>query len=175
MYNVYKDKLRESIRVNNEAKESFEVKLADNIKQDSKSFYAYVRSKQRCKETVGPFTDNNGKIVSDNKVGANLLNDYFVSVFTTEDLNTIPEPENIFTRSINEEGLSTIIISEEIVCKKLGAINSNKSPGVDDLHPKLLYELRNELSKPLAKLYNLSLELGEIPHDWRDANVTPLF
>ena len=51
----------------------------------------------------------------------------------------------------------------------------NKSPGSDEIHPKLLYELRLYITKPLAKLFNLSLKYGVVPEDWRNANVTPLF
>ena len=51
----------------------------------------------------------------------------------------------------------------------------NKCVGVDDLHPKLLYELRHELLKPLCTLFSASVETASIPQDWRDANVTPLF
>ena len=37
-------------------------KLACNIKNDSKSFYAYVRSKQNVKDKVGPLEDSAGNI-----------------------------------------------------------------------------------------------------------------
>ena len=39
----------------------------------------------------------------------------------------------------------------------------------------MLFELREELASPLAKLFNSSLESGSVPSDWRDAGVTPLF
>ena len=45
LYDIYKSKLRLSVRENNKAKRNFEERLANNIKNDSKSFYAYVRSK----------------------------------------------------------------------------------------------------------------------------------
>ena len=54
-------------------------------------------------------------------------------------------------------------------------INVNKSLGPDNLHPKLLLELRNHLVKPLTKLYNLCIEQGIVPQDWKVANVVPLF
>ena len=50
---------------NNNAKIKFEQNLANNIKLDSKSFYSYVRSKQRSKVRVGPLKDSAGNIVSD--------------------------------------------------------------------------------------------------------------
>ena len=37
---------------------NFEQKLAQNIKSDSKSCYAYVRSKQNVRDKVGPLEDN---------------------------------------------------------------------------------------------------------------------
>ena len=45
----------------------------------------------------------------------------------------------------------------------------------DELHGKLLYEIRYEIVKDLTKLFNLSLETGVVPQDWRDADVCPLF
>ena len=51
----------------------------------------------------------------------------------------------------------------------------NKCPGPDEIHPKLLYELRLYITKPLAKLFNLFLKYGVVLEDWRNANITPLF
>ena len=41
-----------------------EHKLAQHIKSDSKSFYAYVRSKQNVRDKVGPLEDNTGNIIT---------------------------------------------------------------------------------------------------------------
>ena len=82
-----------------------------------------------------------GNIITDNKVAADIFNDYFASVFTREDTNNIPVPDQIFVGS-KSEYLSDISIDEHVVYNKLNNLNVNKSPGSDDLHPKLLYELR---------------------------------
>ena len=42
---------------------SYEQKLACNIKNDSKSFYAYVRSKQNVQDKVRPLEDIAGNII----------------------------------------------------------------------------------------------------------------
>src|SRR5215469_7999110 len=102
MYGIYKAELNEACKTTREAKRDFEIKLADKIKSDSKSFYAYYRSKQRSKDKVGPLKDSLGKIITDNEEAANTLNTYFCSVFTSEDLNNIPDPEIIFNGK-NEE------------------------------------------------------------------------
>ena len=51
----------------------------------------------------------------------------------------------------------------------------DKSPGGDNIHPKLLYELRKNIAKPIAELYNKSIEQGEVPEDWRNATITALY
>ena len=36
-------------------------------------------------------------------------------------------------------------------------------------------EIVEQISTPLAKLFNLSLEEGIVPSEWKEANITPLF
>ena len=55
--------------------------------------------------------------------------------------------------------MEELTIDEEMI-KKLGNINLCKSVGPDGVHPRLLKELSNRLSKPLARLFNNSLIVG---------------
>ena len=66
------------------SKRNFEHKLAQNIKSDSKSFYAYVRSKQNVRDKVGPLEENAGNIITHALLLAQELNMHFSSVFTRE-------------------------------------------------------------------------------------------
>ena len=116
---------------------------------------------------VGPLKDTSGKIISDNKDAANLLNEYFSSVFTVENVSNVPKPVQIFKGQLDSEGLTRIVVQEHVVEKKLSELNVNKSPGPNGLHPKLLYELRKELSKPLSKLFQLSIDSGAVPQEWK--------
>ena len=63
-YEVYKEALNAATNEVRKAKRNFEHKLAQNIKSDSKSFYAYVRSKQNVRDKVGPLEDNAGNIIT---------------------------------------------------------------------------------------------------------------
>ena len=49
---VYKEALNAATNEVRKSKLNFELKLAQNIKSDSKSFYAYVRSKQNVRDKV---------------------------------------------------------------------------------------------------------------------------
>ena len=51
-YDAYKEALNAATNEVRKSKRNFEHKLAQNIKSDSKSFYAYVRSKQNVLDTV---------------------------------------------------------------------------------------------------------------------------
>ena len=45
----------------------------------------------------------------------------------------------------------------------------------NELHPRMLKELAVELAAPMTKLFNQSLFLGEVPEEWKMANVSPIF
>ena len=39
----------------------------------------------------------------------------------------------------------------------------------------MLKEIVEQISTPLAKVFNLSLKEGIVPSEWKEANITPLF
>ena len=78
------------------SKRNFEHKLAKNIKSDSKSFYAYLRSKENIRDKVGPLEENVGNIITQGYLMAEELNMHFSSVFTREDTSSLPVPETKF-------------------------------------------------------------------------------
>ena len=174
LYEKYKVKRDLSKKINNVALKDYESKLANNIKRDSKSFFSYVNNKKKLVKKIGPLKRPNGDVVEDNVESVNIINEYFSSVFSKEGLNNIPISVKKFSKVISEP-LCSINITDKMVLEKLEKLKINKSPGPDEIHPKLLYELRLYITKPLAKLFNLSLKYGVVPEDWRNANVTPLF
>ena len=54
-------------------------------------------------------------------------------------------------------------------------MNGNKSPGVDGISPKILKETVEQISTPLAHVFNMSLHEGSVPLEWKEANIIPLF
>ena len=50
-----------------------------------------------------------------------------------------------------------------MIAKKIKKVKDNKSPGVDGIPTKLLKEIVEQISTPLAKLFNLSLEERIVP------------
>ena len=68
-----------------------------------------------------------------------------------------------------EEELKEYTIDPEEVRKKL---NAAKSSGPDNPHSKTLKELSEALDKPLQILYQNTLTKGNMPDEWKHANVT---
>ena len=101
-YDAYKEALNAATNEVRKSKRNFEHKLAQNIKSDSKSFYAYVRSKQNVRDKVGPLEDNAGNIITQGFLMAEELNMHCSSVFTREDTSSIHVPETKFKGSEGE-------------------------------------------------------------------------
>ena len=51
----------------------------------------------------------------------------------------------------------------------------NKAPGIDSVGTNMLLELLEEIVDYIAELFNKSLNSGDIPPDWKLANVTAIF
>jgi len=156
------------------ARRNFENKLAENIKSDNKSFYAYVRSMSRSRVGPGPLVDENGDVVASAQEMSDRFNGFFASVFTKENEDRIPEVEQCYT-GLESEALQDLKITEDMIRGRLSKMRADKAAGDDGISSRLLRELQNELAAPLCILFNKSLQEGTIPEDWRTANVTPIF
>ena len=148
--------------------------MAQNIKSDNKSFYAYVRSKQNVRDKVGPLEDNFGNIITQGFLMAKEFNMHFSSVFTREDTSSLPVPETKFKGSEGERS-GQLVLTPEVVASKIDNMKENKSSEVDGISPKILKETVEQISTPLAHAFNMSLQEGIVPIEWKKANIIPLF
>ena len=69
----------------------------------------------------------------------------------------------------------TLDLGQDIVHKALCKLNISKSPGPDGVHPRILYELRDVLCKPLSLIFKSSMESGVVPSEWKKANITAIY
>ena len=62
-----------------------------------------------------------------------------------------------------------------MIKKKLYGLNTNTSAGPDDLHPRVLRELSEVISTPLATILQTSLTEEQLPQSWKDSHISPIF
>ena len=62
-----------------------------------------------------------------------------------------------------------------MVARKIKALKDNKSLGVDGIPPKLLIETVEQISVPLARVFNLLLRERVVPLEWNEGNIIPIF
>lgn len=111
----------------------------------------------------------NGKLESSDVSKAEILNNQFTSVFTKDSADNLPTPKPKFP-SINK-----LFIDVQGVTKLLTNLKVNSASGPDNLPNRVLKMTADVISPVLTSIFTQSLESGQLPQDWREANVTPLF
>ncbi|KFV43909.1 hypothetical protein N341_01425, partial [Tyto alba] len=67
------------------------------------------------------------------------------------------------------------IIQGEMVSDLLHHLDTYKSMGPDEIHPRVLRELAEVINKPLSIIYQQSCLTREVPAVWRLENVTSIY
>ena len=70
--------------------------------------------------------------------------------------------------------MGQLVVTPEVVASKINKMKENKSPGVDGIS-EMLKETVEHISMPLAHVFNMSLQEGIVPLEWKEANIIPLF
>jgi len=139
-------------------------------------FWKYINSKQQIRDHIGDLKtqDKDGNMLTacTNSEKAEVLGNFFVSVFKRG--NEFAEASTTQPRACQFSSLDPII-SEQIILKKLDNLNITKSPGPDNIHPRILYELRHKIATPLKILFETSYNLGQLPADWKIGNISCYF
>ena len=154
-YKRCKNQLRHLTR---KLRRDFERNIALKTKTAPKSFWRYTKSRLKPKVNISTLTKPDGSKATTAKEKAKLLNEFFSSVFTIENLQSIPPPPR--QPSHIDYPLTDIEITPDVVKTKLKALNPNKTAGHDNCHPFSLIELSEEICEPLSILYKNSLKEG---------------
>ena len=149
--------------------------VASQCKENLKIFWKFVNSKRKVHEHIGDLKieDSDG-IVSTactNLEKAEALGNFFASVFVNEPDSVPPTLQPRPSQSL----FTDPEFSEQIIFEKLNNLKVTKSPGPDNIHPRILYELRHKLVLPLKILFNTSYKLNQLPSDWKTGHITAIF
>ena len=156
-----------------DAEKKFEVNLANEAKINPKKLWKYVKSQSKVKSTISPLKNKiTGKLTTTEKEQAEVLASQFISVMVDEPVGEIPR---LPPKQLSTPPLETINVTTEMVLKKLKNLETSKSPGPDEIHPRILKEAATSIAPALAQLYNTSLKSHDVPDEWRTALITAIF
>lgn len=145
----------------------------NNLISDGKlgNFYKYINHKFNGSTGIGSLLNSSGEIVHSSDAKANLLNDYFSSVFTVDngiiDAGRLPSKTNSI--------MPPVFFTPAIVMKHIKHLRPNASPGPDGIPAEFFKATASFVSLPLSVIFNISLQTGELPSIWKHACITPVF
>jgi len=112
--------------------------------------YRYIGQKRQAKECIPPLLNGKGELTTIDMEKAEVLNEFFASVFTGSQDSHIPEPQGGNWGS----KLSPTVLAEQVQ-DQLTRLNVYKSMELDDMHPRVLRKLLSikfEKSRPSGKV-----------------------
>ena len=165
-FHVYKEFKK---TVQKECRNAHNKYLANSLSNasGSKLLWSYIQGKKKDQTGVASIRYNN-QVYTDDQDKANILNQYFSSVFTVEDTlqtpvdteDEVPEMQPI---SIHPTGVASL----------LSGLKPFKATGPDDIPAYLLKEIANQLAPSLTLIFKASLNQSKLPSDWKTAYIVP--
>ncbi|KAL8594920.1 hypothetical protein ACOMHN_038483 [Nucella lapillus] len=124
-YTAYLKARNKTSRECRKAKRNLEATVAAEAKNNPKVFWSYVKSKTMTRSGIGDLKKENGSKTTSDQEKAELLNNFFHSVFTHEDDGPLPDPPTAEYSTTLED----FEISEEKVLKLLQTLKIHKATG----------------------------------------------
>ena len=110
-------------RLTKKAKSNYEIKISSQAKTNPKVFFQVYKKNMR--EELGSLKTANGELVRWGG-GSKILNEYFLTVFILENMQDIPNTEQIFRAEQSEKLADTPIAKEMVEKKQIDKNNNNK-------------------------------------------------
>jgi hypothetical protein len=168
---AYKSIRNECKKLIEESRKLHDTKIFEEAIENPKTFYAYINSKMKSRDQIESVISPDGNIVSDNHQKAQILNDFFQSVFTNEPELEGEEPDPNESRLL----IADINIEMRTVKESLQKLNSSKASGPDAIPTKILKDMSEHFAFPLLRIFSMSLEHGVLPLDWKTADIAPIY
>ena len=168
LWNKYKQVRNEYVTTLREEQRKFENDIIDRCKDEPKLFFRYVNGKMKTRKSIDKIRVED-VVYEDPKDMAQVMNSSFKKVFTKELEFTRPLAIQEFR--IMEDVQVTVKEVDELV----KTLDGRKATGPDGVSGWILKECSNQLTDKLYIIISTSIKEGRVPHDWKRANIVPIF
>ena len=166
-----------------------EIRKLEISEKKGENFYKYMKNNTKKTTSTFPVRDKDRVLQTENKNIAETFNEYLgetlqpgepVDVeWETEHYASTPKGFlRLFKPSVHPEGpsetLNQVYISPEAVKQQIKLAKKDAAPGPDGLPINVFAEAEDILKEPLAMLYNLVSQTGNIPKSWKTTRVVML-
>ena len=148
----------------------------NNIKNTWKGIKSLITLKSVASNVPTVLSLDNGDTITNPYDIANTFNNYFASIAETTKKN-IKYSHKHFSDYLANENSNSIFLQptdKEEIANIISSLNSNKASGPNSIPYRILLP-KNEISKQLADLFNLSFMTGVFPSVLKTAKVVPVF
>ena len=121
---------------------------------------------------IGPLHDQDGNLLFDDKAKAELLNQYFHSVFISDNgiLPHFPSRFKFYPQNLND-----VTFDIPDIIKILKKLKTNSAAGPDNLPPVFYNKTAHNIAYPLKQLFRTFIDSRTLPQEWKNSIITPKF
>ena len=130
---------------------------------NSKPFWNHVKALNLTSFGITSLTKKTGEVVFAPEEEASILKEQFQSVFTEENADRMPD-----LRTTTTPTLPPLVVSNT------GVVYCRAST-LYKVQARVLKQCANSISPALCRLFQVSIDTEYLPHDWRLANITPIY
>ena len=154
-------------------REKEELDALSKIKVNPKAFYSFARKNSSYKAPIGPLLDESGQLRSDPRDMAMILQQQYQKAFS-DPYNG--KGENFEERPpITEERLLSVQVTPADVLDAIAELSPSSAPGPDKFPSVILAECKEILADPISRMWQNSMDTGQIADLFKLQCITPVF
>ena len=159
-----------------EAKENYFNRLGNSLNDPnigSKKYWSTLKQFLGTRKTpkIPPIRNDRDILVSDVSEKASIFNSFFAKQCSLIETGSVLPPEQFLT----DLRLENLEFNEDKIKSLINSLNINKAHGWDDVSTRMVRICGKSLVKPLCSIFNLSLQSGIFPSQWKKGNVVPVY
>ena len=148
-----------------------ELRAIENIKQNPRYFYSFAKNAAKKKCSIGPLLNTDNSLTCDPKEMADILQQQYVSVFSTPD-----NPELDYTEPplVTDTTFENFNFTQNDIEAAIDDISKFASGGDDDIPAFVLKECKTSVSYPIFLYWTESLKAGHISARYKSQLISPI-